>query len=287
MDIDVKLERLKMAKSAFLKSHEDLEHKLHYVYPKQIQEAKDVFNNINKDIETIKNNTVIGEDGQKQFSIIFNGKTFTDRKEAINFISDFIKQNSSYSCPLYGLSGEYKGLHISTFFARSYLHEEILLQGNTTSRKNSTSVPADNINRIIEMANGRKKTAEDKQAEIDALYAKIQAGNKELAVPFPQQEEFDKLSLRSAELICLLNEDVDANEREKANMKVEKERRINSILNGEPNSLCEKSFFIFARKQLNNVDDWSETLDKNAISLYNKFRFKGIHNPLMFGYTHV
>ena len=49
-------------------------------------------------------------------------------------------------------------------------------------------------------------------------------------------------------------------------MKFEKERRINLILNGEPDSLCEKSFFIFARKQLNDInDDWSDSLDKNAI----------------------
>ena len=49
-------------------------------------------------------------------------------------------------------------------------------------------------------------------------------------------------------------------------MKFEKERRIELILNGEPDSLCEKSFFIFARKQLNDInDDWSESLDKNAI----------------------
>ena len=266
MDIDVKLERLKMAKSEFLKAHEELERKVNRVYPNKIQDAKNLLNNINKDIDTIQKNTVIGEDGQEKFSIILNGNTFTDKKEATKFLSDFISKNASTTCPLHGLTGEYKGLHISTFFEHSYLHEELLLQGNITSRKNSTSVPSDNINRIIEMANGRKKSAASKQAEINELQAKIKSGNEELAVPFPQQEEFDKLSLRSAELTHLLNEDVNANERDNANMKFEKERRIELILNGEPDSLCEKSFFIFARKQLNDInDDWSESLDKNAI----------------------
>ena len=266
MDIDVKLERLKMAKSEFLKAHEELERKVNRIYPNKIQDAKNLLNSINKDIDTIQKNTIIDEDGQEKFSIILNGHTFTDKKDATKFLSDFISKNASTTCPLHGLTGEYKGLRISTFFEHSYLHEELLLQGNVTSRKNSTSVPSDNINRIIEMANGRKKSAENKQMEIDEFQAKIKSGNEELAVPFPQQEEFDKLSLRSAELTHLLNEDVNANERDNANMKFEKERRINLILNGEPDSLCEKSFFIFARKQLNDInDDWSDSLDKNAI----------------------
>lgn len=73
--------------------------------------------------------------------------------------------------------------------------------------------------------------------------------------------------MRSAELTHLLNEDADANERDKANLQFEKERRIENILNGEPDSLCEKSFFFFAQKQLDSVnDDWSESLDENAIT---------------------
>ncbi|MBQ6975407.1 MAG: hypothetical protein IJQ16_02510 [Selenomonadaceae bacterium] len=250
MDIDVKLERLKMAKSEFLKAHEQLEHKVNRVYPNKILDAKDTLAKINADIETIKNNTVLDENGIEKFSITLNGKTFTDKKEAANFISDILKKNSGSFHPLHSLSGEYKGLHISTVFEHSHLHEEIILSGKISLRKNSSAVPGDNINRIIEMAENRLKYAQEKQTEMDNLQAKINAGSLELDSPFPQQEEFDKLSLRSSELTHLLNEDADSKKRDNANLKFEKERRISSILDGEPDSLCDKSFFIFAKKHI-------------------------------------
>lgn len=43
IDIDVKLERLKFAKSEFLMVHELLEHKAHYTYPRKIQDAEKIF----------------------------------------------------------------------------------------------------------------------------------------------------------------------------------------------------------------------------------------------------
>ena len=54
MDTDVKLERLKMAKSEFLRSHEQLEHKIFHSYPKRIRELQDLLEKINRDIDTIQ-----------------------------------------------------------------------------------------------------------------------------------------------------------------------------------------------------------------------------------------
>ena len=161
MDIDVKLERLKIAMVEFLKAHEQLEHKITHTYPKKIQEYKARLEKINKDIEIIRQNTVLGDDGQEKFSIMLNGKTFSDKKEASNYISTLLKKNGTSRSPLHGLSGEYKGLHISTAFEQPFLHEELILDGNVSLRKNSSAVPGDNINRIIEMANARQKYAQD------------------------------------------------------------------------------------------------------------------------------
>ena len=267
MDTAVKLERLKMAKSEFLRSHEQLEHKIFRTYPKRIRELQDLLEKINRDIDTIQKNTVVDENGQEKFSIILNGKTFTEKKEANNFISELLKKNSGSHCPLRGLSGEYKGLHISTVFESPYLHEQIVLTGQTTLRKNSSAIAGDNINRIIEMATGREKYAKDTQTEIDDLRNKIENGKTELAAPFPQQAEFERLSLRSAELSHLLNEDVDSDERDKENLLSEKQRRMQAIFDSQPDSLCEKYFFDFARKNLNSsADDWLTSLDEKAIS---------------------
>ena len=267
MDIDVKLERLKLAMSDFLRSHEQLEYKVLHTYPRKIHDAQMLLDRINKDIDTIQKNTIIGDDGQEKFSITLNGTTFTDKKKATAFLADFIKSNSSSLSPLRGLYGEYKGLSISSSFDQLFSHEEIILSGCISSRKNSSSVPGDNINRIIEMTNERKKYAEDKKAEIEHLQNKITSASEELSSPFPQQAEFDSLSSRSAELSHLLNQDSESSEREKANLIFEHDRRISSILDDTPDSLCDKSFFAFARKQINDVSsDWSHSLDINAIS---------------------
>ena len=266
MDIDVKLERLKLAKSEFLKAHEQLEHKVYYIYPRKLQEVQAVLDNINRDIDTVKNNTVLDDNGQEKFSIIFNSKTFSNKKEATAFLANLIKHNSSSIYPLRGLSGEFKGLHISTTFQRDFLHEELVLDGFYSSRKNSTSLPGDNINRIIEMANSRNKAAVDKQAEIKILQDKINTGIAELDSPFPQQDKFDKLSLRSAELSRLLNDDANSSKDDRNDLALEKDHRFKVILHDKPDSLCEKYFFSLAKKRICDIgNDWSDSLDENAI----------------------
>ncbi|MBQ6976509.1 MAG: hypothetical protein IJS81_10105 [Selenomonadaceae bacterium] len=100
MDIDIKIERLKMAKVEFLKAHEQLEHKVTVIYPKELRDAEKALDSITKDIELVKQNTIIGEDGQEKFSIILNGKTFTDKKSAATHIAEMLKQNHNLRHPL-------------------------------------------------------------------------------------------------------------------------------------------------------------------------------------------
>lgn len=265
MDIDVKLERLKMARSEYLKAHEQLERKVNIVYPKKLGELKMVLANIQADIEIVQQNTELAEDGREKFSIMLNGKHFSDKKSASSYIAEILQKNSNSPHPLKNLTGEYKGLHISTAFENRY-YEEILLEGNVTMRKNSSMIAGDNINRIIELANGRVKYAAEKQQEIAALESKIQTGAEELKVPFPQQEEFDKLLMRSAELTNLLREDADSVSN-KDDIEIERRHRIEKILEEEPKTLCAKRFFVFARNKLNEAGGkWSETQDESAIN---------------------
>ena len=277
MDIDVKIERLKISRSEFLHSHEKLEHKVKQTYPVQISDAQKILDNIKADIETVKQNTVIGEDGKEKFSIILNGQTFEDKKEATNFVAELIKKNkeSSFShCPLHGLKGEYKGLHISSDFNPTLSREEVFLTGKSIAQRFSSSIAGDNINRIIEMADGRLKAAEAKQREIDELNQKIQAGNEELALPFPQQSEYDQLLLRSKELTALLNEDTESTARDKADIQSEKSHRIDVIFNGVPETVCEVRFFNFVK---DNFDESSTSsawsLDSDAAAIQSLFNY--------------
>ena len=279
MDIDVKLERLRMAKSEFLRTHEQLEFKATTKYPEKLQKLKEEYEKIQKDVELVKQNTVLNESGQEKFKMVLNGKTYEDKDEATSYISNLMKKNMAADSaePLKGLTGEYKGLHISTYFENYQLatmllkgyksHEEIVLQGATRSSKNSTLVAGNNINRIIEMANNRIKMAEDKQKEIEELQNKIESTQEELSNPFPQQEEYDKLRLRSKELSNLLNENADEEARNKAQIENEKEHRIEFILNEVPDLPCERRFCAFVRRKIENEDEWTEEMNKKAIGI--------------------
>ena len=267
MDIDVKLERIKIALSEFLKSHETLEHKIKQTYPRHLQEAQTMLENIKSDIETVNQNTVVESDGKEKFSIMLNNQTFTDKKAAVAFIADFIKNSKNSSCPLLGLTGEYKGLRISTNYDYSLSREEILLSGKVTSKKYSSTIAGDNINRIIEMAKGRTKSAEIKQQEIDEINEHIQAGMAELTQPFPQQEEYEKLSLRSTELTALLNQDAEVT-KDKADVESEKNHRIYTIFNGVAETVCEVQFFNFVKDNFDESStraSWSSDSDAEAI----------------------
>ena len=279
MDIDVKLERLRMARSEFLRTQEQLEFKVTTKYPENLQKLKEEYEKVQKDVELVRQNTILDEAGQEKFKIVLNGKIYDDKDKATNYISDLIKKNmaSDLSEPLKGLTGEYKGLHISTYFENYQLekmllrgyqaHEEIVLQGATRSSKNSSQIAGSNINRIMEMANNRIKMAEDKQQEIEALQKEIESTREELSKPFPQQEEYDKLRLRSKELSNLLNENADEEARNKSKIENEKESRKEFILNEVADSACERRFCAFVRRKIENEDEWTEEMNKKAIEI--------------------
>lgn len=64
----------------------------------------------------------------------------------------------------------------------------------------------------------------------------------------------------------MLNEDANSTVRDKADIETEKKNRVENILNGESESMCEEEFFGFARKKLGNAnDEWSQTLDETAL----------------------
>ena len=75
-----------------------------------------------------------------------------------------------------------------------------------------------------------------------------------------------QLSLRSAELTRLLNDDANSSENDRNDLELEKDHRLKTILHGEPDSLCEKYFFSFAKKHVDDAhNDWSDSLDQHAI----------------------
>lgn len=165
-----------------------------------------------------------------------NEKNFTDKKDVAKFIADILKNNHN---SLRYLHGEYNGLKFYVAMNHSIMREEIILGGKFHSKNFSSSVAGDNINRIVKLAENLPSIAESEQKNIEAIQQQIEAAKTELAIPFPQQDEFEKLKLREAEISAQLNLDTE----KQTDIDEEKERRLNNIFSVEPQTNCEKKFF--------------------------------------------
>jgi len=263
MDIDVKLERLKMAKSEYLKSHERLEWEIRHYYPSQITAARNMLGSIQKDKATIEEHTKTNEAGEEVFSVLLNGKTYTDKKEAAKLIKDILEKNNN---SLRSLTGEYKGMKLHVEFEPKLLRDVLVMSGASETRQAVSQIPGDNMNRIVDMAVKYTKLEEQQEQKVQELTEKLASAEKELGTPFPQEEEFQRLSLRSAELAVKLAE--DAEKESQANIQGEKDRRIHTILDEQPETPCAKCFFIFARKRLQPPDwAWPKSAEQNAVKL--------------------
>ena len=89
-----------------------------------------------------------------------------------------------------------------------------------------------------------------------------------MALPFPQQEEYDSLLLRSKELTALLSEDTESTARTKADIQAEKSHSIDVIFNGVPETVCEVRFFNFVKDNFDEnstIAAWSADSDEAAI----------------------
>ena len=263
MDIDVKLERLKMAKSEYLKSHERLEWEIHHYYPQQLAAAKSMLDSIRKDRAGMEEHTKTNEAGEEIFTVTLNGKTYTDKKEAAKLIKEILEKNNN---SLRSLTGEYKGMKLHVEFEPMMLRDVLVLSGASETRQNVSQIPGDNVNRIVEMAEKYPQLEAKQEQKVQELTEKLASAEKELNTPFPQEEEFERLSLRSAELAVQLAEDAEKESQE--NIQNEKDRRIHTILDEQPETPCAKCFFVFAKKRLQPPDwAWPKSSEQNAVKL--------------------
>ena len=202
--------------------------------PNLIRDKLEQLEKIRADIETIQRNS------SDKFSIVLNEKNFTDKKDAAKFIADILKNNHN---SLRSLHGEYNGLKFFVAMNHSVMREEIVLGGKFQSKNFTSSVAGDNINRIVKLAENLPSIVESEQKNIEAIQQQIEAAKTELAIPFPQAEEFEKLKLREAEISAQLNLDSE----KQNDIDEEKERRLNNIFSVEPQTNCEKKFFALVK----------------------------------------
>lgn len=255
LDIDVKLNRLSIAREEHGKSQRMLAQKIDKFFPEEIQKLESKLAAYRKDAEIIKENTQFA-DGKEVFSIKLGDKEMHSEKEAKDYIAEIKKKDIS----LCGLKGKYKGLNINVVLDHVSKKETIIMTGHASKSMAACMNPGDNLNKIKLLPTMFETSIPDIEKELADTKEALRIAKEELGVPFPQEDEFTELRIRSAELEQILNK--DDSEQQIGN---EVEKRIQAIFEVAPENQCERYFFSLAKQFLKNNDNhWKTDFDSRV-----------------------
>ncbi|MEN6624266.1 MAG: SNF2-related protein [Smithella sp.] len=220
MDIDIQLEKLKMAKAEYLSNQHRLEHLISDDYPKKIAKYEDQLARFQEDQAFIDKHTVYVED-EEAFSIVLNGVRFEDRKEAGEILLEAVQNGKSRE-----ITGEYKGMTLELVYDISQGKQLMVLSHALSYRTELSHSAIGNMMRLDHLVNNLSEDIEHAATLLSHAKENFEAAKKEVHVAFAQEEEFKIKLLRAKELESLLNLDSMS----EINKVSEKEKRIQNIL---------------------------------------------------------
>lgn len=207
MDLDVAVSKLKLLKQNHLSQKYALEDKIIKFYPQEIKRFEERIDGYNSDIERVKNNTILNDDGFSE--MIVEDVSYSEKKAAGTAILAACKAMTS---PEPKEIGSYRGFKLELSFETFEKQYVLTLVG---SLRHSVALGADiygNITRfdnLISSMSDKLKACEERLAD-----TKVQLENAKAEVErtFPQEEELSQKMERLAELNALLNMDHKDNE---------------------------------------------------------------------------
>ena len=207
MDLDVAVSKLKLLKQNHLSQKYALEDKIIKFYPQEIKRFEERIDGYNSDIERVKNNTVLNDDGFS--AMIVEDASYSEKKAAGTAILAACKAMTS---PESKEIGSYRGFKLELSFETFEKQYVLTLVG---SLRHSVPLGADifgNISRIDNMISslpdkmvGCKERLADTKNQLENAKAEVER-------PFPQEEELSKKNERLAELNALLDMNHTENE---------------------------------------------------------------------------
>nr|WP_231035078.1 SNF2-related protein [Pectinatus frisingensis] len=266
MDLDIQLEKLKMAKSAYLQQQHDLEHRINEVFPKNIAKYKEEISALKEDIQYIKEHTVSNEDGKTAFSIDINGISYDERVLAGKALAEIIS-NHQYN----NMKCSFRGMAVSIHFD-SYLQYHVArIHGKTTYNVTLGYDTSGNMLRLENALDALPKSLEQYNGNLESEQQHFINAKQEFGSPFAQEDDFQAKMLRLKELEDSLNADKE----DSFDKDSEQQRRIQNILKKDSDDFMgkfEKMYRNIACKLLNkNQKAWLGKYDKEfAEQMLNK-----------------
>jgi hypothetical protein len=261
MEVDIQLEKFKMAKASYLQQKHRLEHRIAESYPQQIKALTDKINRLEHDVSTCTLHTAKNSDGKKNFCVTLDESVYTDRVKAGEYLLDAIKKGDAKH-----LTGTYRGLRMRIDFEAFKQVYELVLSGRLSYKIEIGNDAAGNMVRIDNVIEHLEPELITSKGKLEEAKQNFESAKIEVNVPFVQEEEFQAKLLRSREIELLLNVD---HEPGIENQK-EQQKRLQDILASSETegafSKLEKSYKKAAQRELKtSKKSWDKKYDKKIV----------------------
>ena len=190
MDLDIQVNKLKLAKANYLSEKYDLEDKIIKYYPSKISTLKERIASYEKDIKETPEVTEF--DG-----MMIKGKRYEEKETAgkallitCKSIQDSLQQNI----------GEYRGFKMLASYDSFYQMHTIFLMKNLAHKVELGSDVFGNITRLDNVINGLSKKLEIEKNLLENTLNQFENAKEEVKRPFDKEDELQEKSNRLSEL---------------------------------------------------------------------------------------
>ncbi|PID82105.1 MAG: hypothetical protein CSB16_03000, partial [Clostridiales bacterium] len=229
MDLDLEVSRLKMLESNFKSNIYKLEDKVYKTYPKEIKDLENKIEYIKKDIENLEPYNT----GDSKFtSLTLDGKRYTDKKLAAEFLLHKIKAvkiSDSKESKL----GEYRNFELFTKYNAFSNKYDFILKGNTNHYGEFGTDSIGNITRLDNVLDKMPDRLENTINKLSDTRNLLENAKIEIKKEFPDKDLLKEKSLRLAEINNLIELGEDNDFKQSNPLLDEVKKEIIEFLNTE------------------------------------------------------
>ena len=197
METDNRLERLKIARKAYVDSQLKQQKDIQHTYPEKIAAEEKNLRLLTEAQKEYDAKTKV-VDGSAVFEMTINGKAYNKKEDAAKALQEAIKKD------VQSLRAEYRGFHIAG--AVNFLTKRPILNLTNKVAYNVDVYgnEAHVLEEVLSATRHLKTDLENSSQTLEDLQHDFEVAKKEVGKPFAHEEEFQQLSERSEELSLIL-----------------------------------------------------------------------------------
>ena len=204
MELDVDIQKLQIAKSAYKKQIYNLQDMIAQKLPQQIAQSKTHIEGFKADIETYNDRK---PKDPESFKIMVLGKVYTDKKEGAEALQEAIRSKTDIIGDFRPI-GEYQGFKISTSFDIMHNSYKMKLVGESAHFVDDVAKdPLGTITRMNNVLENMPKILENHINNLNNAEKQLVSAKEEVTKPFPKEAELAEKQARVSEINAELKMD--------------------------------------------------------------------------------